>query len=106
VVALSKRKLAARISILAATCALLQACAFVFSLLADYATKPNYADYLFRLLIGVLIPAAFFLTFLALYKFAHRKKLSFALGYTIVYTVISYCGFALATFFFIFSPAR
>ena len=103
-VALSKRKLASRISILAATCALLQACAFVFTSLAVYVRTPDYADYVFRILVGVLIPAFFFITFLALYKFAHRKKLSFALGYTITYTVITYCGFAVVSFFIIFSP--
>jgi hypothetical protein len=103
-IALSKRKLASRISILAATCALLQACAFILVSVLDYARKPDYPGYFLRLLIGVFIPAIFFLTFLALHKFAHRKKLSFALGYTITYTVVSYCGFAIVSFFIIFSP--
>ncbi|MES2072123.1 MAG: hypothetical protein V4488_17340 [Pseudomonadota bacterium] len=101
--ALSKRKLASRISILAATCALLQCCVFIFTWVADYTRNPNYLDHLCMLLIGVFVPAFFFITFLALYKFAHRKKLSFALGYTITYTVVTYCGFAVVSFFIIFA---
>ncbi len=102
-VAFSKRKLASRISILAATCALLQACAFVFTWVADYTGNPNYFDHLLMLSVGVFLPVLFFITFLALYKFAHRKKLSFALGYTITYTVVTYCGFAVVSFFIIFA---
>ncbi|GGC60116.1 hypothetical protein GCM10011396_03790 [Undibacterium terreum] len=72
--------------------------------MADYFRKPDYADYAFKLLMGVFIPAAFFLLFLGLYKSARRKKLSFALGYTITYTVVSYCCFAMVSLVILFFP--
>ncbi|WP_394781354.1 hypothetical protein [Undibacterium sp.] len=75
----------------------------MFTWVADYTGNPNYFDHLLMLSVGVFLPVLFFITFLALYKFAHRKKLSFALGYTITYTVVTYCGFAVVSFFIIFA---
>jgi hypothetical protein len=99
----SSRKLAKGISVLGATCALMQACACAGAWAVDTQRNPDLVLHCVKLVLGVMLPVLFFATFVALSRFARRRRVSFALGYTIAYTTVTYGVFAVLTVFFIFS---